>query len=103
MPNVNSTTERGWPLPHPQNVPIEDVQRISAALVAADSAVTSLENDIGAKTNLRTQTKTNLVNAINELLSTVSTSVEIVKTLGLYIDDDGDLAQEDEEEEGENG
>ena len=110
MPNVNNTTDRGWPLPHPNNVPLEDVQRISTALMAADSAITAIEGAVGSKANLQTETKNNLVSAVNEVLNMVSASAEIVEALGLYIDNDGDLAQRDaedltqeNEEEEENG
>ena len=40
---TNDNTNRGYPLPHPDNIAVTDVQRIRDSLVSIDSDVTKQE------------------------------------------------------------
>jgi hypothetical protein len=40
---IDNRTERNYPLPHPENIAYQDVQRIRDAFVAVDTDITAVE------------------------------------------------------------
>ena len=85
----DSRTENySWPLPHRENILLDDVERIKNAFVAIDSELASLQASIDEK-----------ITAINSKITTIQQQKELKKYV-LYLDADGDLCQDfiDDEE-----
>ena len=81
------TTNKNLPLPNRDNVLADDVERIREAFNSIDTELASIENQISGVSD-----------EINTKISEFSKQ-SIFEKLGFYIDDDGDLAQKEVEEE----
>ena len=89
-------TSKGWPLPYRTNSLADDVERIRNSFIAINAAVIDIENSI---TQLNTEINTKINEDINTKISELESKLEkqnVYAKLGLYIDDDGDICQDEE-------